>query len=67
MLSQFTDNVAVVRKKVLSGIQLSTELAKRSLARQCLDAVNNLVPKVTAVIKNLCGNGMPMCFFSSAI
>lgn len=53
MLDQFTDNMASVRKKVLQGIQLSTELGKRSVVRQCLDALNGLLPQVVSVLKTL--------------
>ncbi|XP_053407384.1 uncharacterized protein LOC123547184 isoform X2 [Mercenaria mercenaria] len=53
LLTQFTDIVATVRKRVLQGIQLSSELGKRSVVRQCLDSINTLLPEVVAVLKTL--------------
>ena len=58
-VNKFSDNVGAVRKKVLVGIQLSSELSKRSVVRQCLDAIGQLTPNVVQVIKDLAGNSNP--------
>ena len=55
MLTQFTDKMGTVRRRVLQGIQLSAELGKRSVVRQCLDSLNTLQPEVVSVLKILAG------------
>jgi hypothetical protein len=55
MLTQFTDNMATVRRRALQGIQLSAELGKRSVVRQCLDSLTTLLPDVVSVLKTLAG------------
>ena len=58
-VNKFSDNVGAVRKKVLVGIQLSAELSKRSVVRQCLDAIGQLTPNVVQVLTDLTGNVNP--------
>ncbi|KAH3787332.1 uncharacterized protein LOC127842268 isoform X2 [Dreissena polymorpha] len=60
--SGFSDMVSSLRKKVLSGIQLSSELSLRSCVRQCLDAVNELAPRVVAVLETLAESGDTGCY-----
>ena len=58
-LAHLTATVASLHRKVLSGIQLSTELGRRSQVRQCLDAINLLAPTVPMTLRQLMG--MPHC------
>ncbi|WAR22602.1 CTNA2-like protein [Mya arenaria] len=52
-LDRFSMSATTVHKKVLSGIQLSSELTHRSAVRQCLDGINKLAPAVVNVLRQL--------------
>ncbi|XP_052773013.1 uncharacterized protein LOC128211918 isoform X1 [Mya arenaria] len=54
-LDRFSMSATTVHKKVLSGIQLSSELTHRSAVRQCLDGINKLAPAVVNVLRQLVG------------
>ena len=55
-VNRFSENVGTVRKKVLVGIQLSAELSKRSVVRQCLDGIGQITPNIVQIITDFTGN-----------
>ena len=54
-ITKLSDSLGSVRKKVLVGIQLSSELSQRSVVRQCLDALNQQIPSIVEMLSGLPG------------
>lgn len=54
-LSKFSESLMSLRQKTLQGIQLSTELDKRSTVRKCLDEVTGISPHLIDIVKKLTG------------
>ena len=52
-LSQLSEGLVKLRQKTLSGIQLSTDIEKRSMVRKCLDQLTELSPKLIHTLKAL--------------
>ncbi|KAK3084101.1 hypothetical protein FSP39_008190 [Pinctada imbricata] len=52
-ISLFSENLVKMRQKTLSGIQLSTDLEKRSMVRKCLDQLTEHTPKMLESLKLL--------------
>ncbi|XP_076104056.1 uncharacterized protein LOC143072834 isoform X1 [Mytilus galloprovincialis] len=56
-LSKFSESLMSLRQKTLQGIQLSTELDKRSAVRKCLDEVTGISPQLIDIVKKLTEDG----------
>ncbi|OWF53522.1 uncharacterized protein LOC110446295 isoform X2 [Mizuhopecten yessoensis] len=56
-ISSFSRGMVTLRQKTLQGIQLSTDVSKRSAIRKSLDDITGIAPGLINTLKNLTGSG----------
>ncbi|XP_060073578.1 uncharacterized protein LOC132553356 [Ylistrum balloti] len=56
-ISSFSRGMVTLRQKILHGLQLSTDVCKRSAVRKSLDDITGIAPGLINTLKNLTGSG----------